>query len=229
VEERVDLLRDEQIIYQGRPSPRASIGFFVRWGILGLMPAAVATYLWTRNDSTWLSLADWWGISALLIVALIIRNAAYRRSFRFTVTSQRIVIRSGIVARTEHATTISRIQNVTIRQSILQRLLGIGDVEFDTAGGDLNEADFALWGSRIHNRSSIGCNTTPTINATTSGPPACSSARNAARPDGPTVGGNWHSANAGRAHSATRSARRNAHRVCRRWESNPHAPKSQGV
>jgi uncharacterized membrane protein YdbT with pleckstrin-like domain len=146
VEERVDLLRDEQIIYQGRPSPRASIGFFVRWGILGLMPAAVATYLWTRNDATWLSLADWWGISALLIVALIIRNAAYRRSFRFTVTSQRIVIRSGIVARTEHATTISRIQNVTIRQSILQRMLGIGDVEFDTAGGDLNEADFRFVG-----------------------------------------------------------------------------------
>jgi uncharacterized membrane protein YdbT with pleckstrin-like domain len=142
----VDLFRGEQIIYQGRRSPRASVGFFVRWGILSLVPAAIATYLWARNAPTGLSLADWWGISVLLLAVVVIRNAAYRRSSRFTVTSQRIVITSGVIARTERTAAIARIQNITIRQSVVQRMLGIGDVEFDTAGGDLSDADLRFVG-----------------------------------------------------------------------------------
>lgn len=142
----MQLLRGEQIIFAGRPSPRASLGFFLRWGAVSMLPALIATYLWAHNDPTWLSLTDWWGISLLLVALVFVRNATYRRSLRFTVTNQRILIARGVLARTERTTAISRIQNVTIRQSLLQRMLGIGDVEFDTVGGDLTDSDFRFIG-----------------------------------------------------------------------------------
>ncbi len=65
---------------------------------------------------------------------------------RFTVTNLRIVVRRGILARVEQATAIARIQNITTRQTVIQRMLGIGDVEFDTAGGDLAAAELRFVG-----------------------------------------------------------------------------------
>jgi len=142
----VELLRGEQVIWRGQPSPRSSVAFFARWGTLSLVPAVAATMLWDKGAPTGLSVGDWWVISIVLVVLVIIRNTLVRHSLRFTVTNLRIVVRRGIISRVEQTTAIARIQNITTRQSIVQRLLGIGDVEFDTAGGDLAEADFRFAG-----------------------------------------------------------------------------------
>jgi uncharacterized membrane protein YdbT with pleckstrin-like domain len=142
----VELLRDEQVIWRGQPSARSSVAFFARWGTLSLMPAVLATILWSNGSPTGLSIGDWWVISLVLVVMVIFRNSVVRHSMRFTVTNQRIIVRHGILSRTEQTTAIARIQNITTRQTIVQRLFGIGDVEFDTAGGDLAEADFRFVG-----------------------------------------------------------------------------------
>jgi uncharacterized membrane protein YdbT with pleckstrin-like domain len=142
----VELLRDEQVVWRGQPSPRSSVAFFARWGTLSLLPAVLATVLWSNGSPTGLSIGDWWVISIVLVVMVIIRNTVVRHSMRFTVTNQRIIVRHGILSRTEQTTAIARIQNITTRQTILQRLFGIGDVEFDTAGGDVAEADFRFIG-----------------------------------------------------------------------------------
>jgi len=122
------------------------VAFFARWGTLSLLPAVLATVLWANGGPTGLSIGDWWVISIVLVVLVIIRNTVVRHSMRFTVTNQRIIVRRGILSRTEQATAIARIQNITTRQTVLQRLFGIGDVEFDTAGGDLADADFRFVG-----------------------------------------------------------------------------------
>ena len=44
------------------------------------------------------------------------------------------------------ATQLSRVQNVNVTQTIMQRLLGIGDVDWDTAGTDASDADFTFRG-----------------------------------------------------------------------------------
>ena len=52
----------------------------------------------------------------------------------YIVTDQRIYIRRGILNRHERSTHRDRIQNVNTDQSMLQRMLSVGNVDFDTAG-----------------------------------------------------------------------------------------------
>jgi len=61
----------------------------------------------------------------------------------YTVTDQRILIRKGILSRREKSAHIDRVQNVTTTQSVLDRILQVGDVDFDTAGTDDYEFKFA--------------------------------------------------------------------------------------
>lgn len=142
----MELLRGEQVIWRGQPSPRSSVAFFARWGTLSLVPGVLATVLSAKGAPTVLSLGDWWVISLVLVVLVAIRNVVVRHSMRFTVTNLRIIVRHGMLSRTEQTTAIARIQNITTRQTVVQRMLGIGDVEFDTAGGDPVEADFRFVG-----------------------------------------------------------------------------------
>jgi uncharacterized membrane protein YdbT with pleckstrin-like domain len=58
-----------------------------------------------------------------------------RKATRYTITSQRLTIRLGLLSRELHETRLERVQNVSTNQSLLDRLLGIGTVDFDTAGG----------------------------------------------------------------------------------------------
>ena len=87
------------MIWRGQPSPRASLAFFARWGTLSLVPAAAATVLWAKGMPTGLSVGDWWVVSIVLVVLVVIRNTLVRHSMRFTVTNLRIIVRHGIVAR----------------------------------------------------------------------------------------------------------------------------------
>ena len=53
-------------------------------------------------------------------------------------TSTRLPLRiqRGIISREIQETRLERVQNVNFTQGALQRMLQIGDVDFDTAGGD---------------------------------------------------------------------------------------------
>ena len=78
-----------------------------------------------------------WVVVAVLAVFAAGAAAGYvrRRRTTYTITSERLTIRLGLVARELHETRLDRVQNVSSRQSVLERVLGIGTVDFDTAGG----------------------------------------------------------------------------------------------
>jgi uncharacterized membrane protein YdbT with pleckstrin-like domain len=79
-------------------------------------------------------------------VLVLVAAAGYlKRLFTtYTITDQRLHIRRGIIARREQQTLLARVQNVNTHQSIAQRLLVLGTVNFDTAAGD--DYDFQFWG-----------------------------------------------------------------------------------
>ena len=54
-------------------------------------------------------------------------------------TTQRLFIRRGMPTRRVRQTRIDRVQNVNTEQSVLERVLRIGSVDFDTAGTDDSE------------------------------------------------------------------------------------------
>lgn len=67
-------------------------------------------------------------------------------SFRYRIGSDRIVIRSGLLHRTVRDIAFTRIQNVTLQQGLLHRLMGVAEVRLETGGGEKEEGRMRVLG-----------------------------------------------------------------------------------
>jgi uncharacterized membrane protein YdbT with pleckstrin-like domain len=78
-----------------------------------------------------------WVIAAVLVVFVAVFGAGALRRARttYTITSRRLTVEIGVMARDVHETRLEHIQNVNCHQTPLERLLDVGTVSFDTAGG----------------------------------------------------------------------------------------------
>jgi uncharacterized membrane protein YdbT with pleckstrin-like domain len=134
----------EITIWQGHPSWKSMLVFYVKWTILSLVPIAI----WAVLDAAGQSFsAKWFAIvTAVGLVLTYIVGWIRRQTTRYLVTDRRIQIRTGIAARSERTTHVDRVQNVHLRQTVIQRILGIGNVDWDTAGTDASDADFTFRG-----------------------------------------------------------------------------------
>ena len=130
--------------WQGHPSWKAMLLFYIKWTLLSLIPVAAWVALdaaGTDVAATWFAVATGIGLVLTYVVGWILR-----RTTRYLVTDRRIHIRTGIMSRNERTTHVDRVQNVNLNQTIFQRMLGIGDVDWDTAGTDASDADFTFRG-----------------------------------------------------------------------------------
>jgi uncharacterized membrane protein YdbT with pleckstrin-like domain len=125
----LNLSAGERIIFQGHPSWRAIIGFYLK-GILVAALAGVVFKLFGAGSGTVF-------LVVLAIVAVTVLVGFLKRvSTTYTITDRRLNIRRGIVSREVQETRLERVQNVNYKQSLYQRLVQVGDVDFDTAAGD---------------------------------------------------------------------------------------------
>jgi len=77
-----------------------------------------------------------WYYSLPVALGLLLVPAYYhlkRNMVRYTLTDSKIEIDYGLIARTTRNMPLAKIQDVTVSASILQRLLGFGDVVVDNA------------------------------------------------------------------------------------------------
>ena len=124
----------ERVLFEGHPSWRSIIDFYLK----GLLATAVICFLVAigtevaddRNDSLVVILAVV-GVGLTILVGFVKRVAT-----SYSITNRRLHIKKGIVSRTIQETRLERVQNVNITQGVIQRVLQIGDVDFDTAAGD---------------------------------------------------------------------------------------------
>jgi len=75
-------------------------------------------------------------VSLPIALALLLIPAYYhlkRNMVRYTLTDSKIEIDHGLIARTTRNIPLSKIQDVTVSASILQRMLGFGDIVIDNA------------------------------------------------------------------------------------------------
>jgi uncharacterized membrane protein YdbT with pleckstrin-like domain len=125
----------ESVIYEGHPSWRSILGFYIK----GLVVALVVGGIVFALAGIGLAIGFF-----LLIESLVLIAGFIKRLFTvYTITSQRLRIKRGIIARAVQQTDIDRVQNVNTNQSVLERILQIGTVDFDTAGTDDSEFKFA--------------------------------------------------------------------------------------
>ena len=78
-------------------------------------------------------------VPMLVLVAMIV----YRyHIWTFTIRGDTIESCRGIIGRDVRSIRVQDLRNVNVRQTIWQRLLGVGDVEFSSAGGAGVEVTF---------------------------------------------------------------------------------------
>lgn len=70
---------------------------------------------------------------ALAVFALPVYKHILRRREVYTLTNHKLDMRYGIIAKTVRHIPLTKIQDVTVKASVWQRLLKMGDIEIDSA------------------------------------------------------------------------------------------------
>lgn len=133
----------ELVFFHGHPSWRSMLAFYLR-GLLIAIVAGVIAGIVTRIANGGVR-AGWVTTAVLVIFIIVLVWGLIRRiSTTYTITNRRLTIRTGLLSREMHETRLERVQNVNSRQRLLERMLGVGSVDFDTAGSA--EFDFSFRG-----------------------------------------------------------------------------------
>jgi uncharacterized membrane protein YdbT with pleckstrin-like domain len=132
----MDLHPGEEIVFEGHPSWRGVLSFYLK----GLAVALVIGAILFFASSTGMGLLAFAIVMALVIVAGLIK----RMATRYVISTERLNIRTGILAKRVQQTSINRVQNVNTEQTFIDRVLRVGAVDFDTAGTD--DSDFTFRG-----------------------------------------------------------------------------------
>lgn len=116
----------ERVIFSGHPSWKAIIPFYLKGIGIAVLAGLIASLVDLGFFRIFLLVFIVFGITALI-------GFVKRWATIYTISDRRLNIKRGVFAREIQETRLDRIQNVAFTQGAVQRLLGIGDVDFDTA------------------------------------------------------------------------------------------------
>jgi uncharacterized membrane protein YdbT with pleckstrin-like domain len=131
----MDLHPGEEIVFEGHPSWRGVLSFYFKGLGVALVIGAIV----------WLATSAGAAIGALAAVMAIVVLAGFvkRMATRYVITTERLHIRRGLLSKAVQQTSIDRVQNVNTDQRLIDRVLRVGKVDFDTAGTDDSDFIFA--------------------------------------------------------------------------------------
>jgi len=133
----LNLSAGEQVIFEGHPSWRAILGFYLKGVLIAAVAGAIAKLVGAEGATVFLIV--------LVILALTLLIGFVKRvTTTYTITNRRLNIKRGLISREVQETRLERVQNVNYNQSLYQRVMQIGDVDFDTAG--TGDYDFTFTG-----------------------------------------------------------------------------------
>ena len=133
----MEMMGDERTIWEGRPTWRAMLSFHIKW--IGLTLILFALLIGV--DSIGLDVPTS-AIGAVLLIGVAITILAgwiMRFFTQYTITTKRLHIRRGVLSKTESSTNVDRIQNITVKQSPIDRIMKVGSIDFDTAGDNAGD------------------------------------------------------------------------------------------
>lgn len=133
----------EEVFFHGHPSWRSMLAFYIM-GLALVILAGVLAGLITAVSSNSVKVG-WVAVVVGIALLLVLLVGLIRRiRITYTITNQRLTIDLGLLSREVHETRLERVQNVNSTQTVPQRMLRIGVVDFDTAAGA--EYDFKFVG-----------------------------------------------------------------------------------
>jgi uncharacterized membrane protein YdbT with pleckstrin-like domain len=123
----------EETVYLGRKSWINHAGVIVLAGLLFCASGLLLAQHELRAAAS---------AGMLVAVLLAIAPVISVYSTRYTVTSERVIQRNGLISRRTSQVEITDIRNVQVKQGILQRIFGVGDVGVSTAAQAGLEIEF---------------------------------------------------------------------------------------
>ncbi len=124
----INLHPGERILFEGHPSWRAILGFYLKGLLVAVILGVIAKLIWSDGTAF---------LVILVVLALTLLIGFVKRvATTYTITDRRLNIKRGIISKEVQETRLERVQNVNYRQSVYQRLMQIGDFDFDTAASD---------------------------------------------------------------------------------------------
>jgi uncharacterized membrane protein YdbT with pleckstrin-like domain len=132
----MDLHPGEDVVFEGHPSWRALMAFYLS----GLAGSVLIAAIVALAASVGLGIV----VGVVLFALVILVGFVRRMATTYMVSNQRLYIRRGLLSKRIQQTRIDRVQNVNTDQRLIQRILRVGTVDFDTAGTD--DSDFTFHG-----------------------------------------------------------------------------------
>ncbi|MFT3853269.1 MAG: PH domain-containing protein [Ilumatobacteraceae bacterium] len=99
--------------------------------IVGIILLVVDTPHWFSTGAKWLVI-----IAIVLSACWLVSRYMKWISTNFVITSNRIIFRQGIVSKSGVEIPLDRVNNVNFHQTILERVLGAGDLLIESGGED---------------------------------------------------------------------------------------------
>lgn len=124
----MDLHPGETVVFEGHPSWRGVLSFYVKNIAADLVIAAILWFAWSESKAVI--------VFAVLVGGTILVGYILRLTTVYTITNERLRIRTGLLSKNVQQTDINRVQNVNTSQGPLERIMQVGTVDFDTAGTD---------------------------------------------------------------------------------------------
>ncbi len=124
------LTEDEEVIREFHPHWRVLLMAGV-WTVLGLAVIVTGTVVANLEGAAmWAA-----GVAGVLVILALAVPPLVAWKFRlYVLTNERIVVRNGVVSREGTEIPLESINNVLYSQSVIERLLGYGDVLIESAG-----------------------------------------------------------------------------------------------
>jgi uncharacterized membrane protein YdbT with pleckstrin-like domain len=82
----------------------------------------------------YLQMSQWYGFPALLLLLWPLAKHVRQRLTKITIDGDKLRYEFGLLSKTTRTIQLSKVQDVTVRQGLGQRLVGVGDLSIETAG-----------------------------------------------------------------------------------------------
>jgi uncharacterized membrane protein YdbT with pleckstrin-like domain len=126
---------EERVIWTGRPSWKGRMAIVVPGALVAILVLVVGL---------WAGLSAGTAVIVTVVVALVTVVWALLETIRwkYTITNRRVFVRHGLISVQEQTARLERVQDVTLRQSLFDRMFGVGRLAIDTAGSEGGAFEF---------------------------------------------------------------------------------------
>lgn len=123
----------EQVIFSIRP---AFLFVGVRYAVAAILWLVAAALV--AAGASWMQLPLWTGAVAVVVIGLLLflkplLSHIDRQRHLFTLTDHKFEIQYGLLSTTTRNIPLSKIQDVTVTASLVERMLGLGNIVVDNA------------------------------------------------------------------------------------------------